>query len=200
MLVHCSISACLRSCAAARSGTTISGKARDRSAGKPPPIFRAARGGALSGRLDVGARFGGDSAATSAFTICSTSNCEAAAASGAKPIVCGVRLVVSDLPAAGCESADAACETKRFFWLFRNCASPDLPTRAAWPASLPARLAACAASRPPRASRRRAPRCAAARAAARSTRRRRRGRPSRGRPRTARSARRRRFRVRAGAS
>ena len=76
MLVHCSISACLRSCAAARSGTTISGKARDRSAGKPPPIFRAARGGALSGRLDVGARFGGDSAATSAFTICSTSNCE----------------------------------------------------------------------------------------------------------------------------
>ena len=94
MLVHCSISACLRSCAAARSGTTISGKARDRSAGKPPPIFRAARGGALSGRLDVGARFGGDSAATSAFTICSTSNCEAAAASGAKPIVCA--LVVSD--------------------------------------------------------------------------------------------------------
>ena len=87
MLVHCSISACLRSCAAARSGTTISGKARDRSAGKPPPIFRAARGGALSGRLDVGARFGGDSAATSAFTICSTSNCEAAAASGARPIV-----------------------------------------------------------------------------------------------------------------
>ena len=197
MLVHCSISACLRSCAAARSGTTISGKARDRSAGKPPPIFRAARGGALSGRLDVGARFGGDSAATSAFTICSTSNCEAAAASGARPIVLSV--VVSDLPAAGCKE-----RTKRdhnsLLCLGGGCASPRSATRAAWPASLPARLAACAASRPPRASRRRAPRCAAARAAARSTRRRRRGRPSRGRPRTACSARRRRVRVRAGAS
>ena len=81
-----------------------------------------------------------------------------------------------------------------------GCASPRSATRAAWPASLPARLAACAASRPPRASRRRARRCAATRAAARSNRRRRRGRPSRGRPRTAHSTRRCRVRVRARAS
>ena len=130
MLVHCSISACLRSCAAARSGTTISGKARDRSAGKPPPIFRAARGGALSGRLDVGARFGGDSAATSAFTICSTSNWEAAAASGAKPIVYCERgkpaLVVSDLPAAGCKERTKPGHITQCFVSVEAAPLPDL--------------------------------------------------------------------------
>ena len=112
---------------------------------------------------------------------------------------CSHRVVVSDLPAAGCKE-----RTKRdhnsLLCLGGGCASPRSATRAAWPASLPARLAACAASRPPRASRRRARRCAAARAAARSTRRRRRGRPSRGRPRTAHSTRRCRVRVRARAS
>ena len=114
MLVHCSTSSCLRSCAAARSGTTMSGKARDRSAGKPPPIFRAARGGALSGRLGVGARFGGDSAATSAFTICSTSNCEAAAASGAKPIVwCSALSFRFRICCRGVEETDEVWQRRR---------------------------------------------------------------------------------------
>ena len=107
------------------------------------------------------------------------------------------RVVVSDLLAAGCKERTKRDNSVHFSV---EAASPRSATRAAWPASLPARLAACAASRPPRASRRRARRCAAKRAAARSTRRRRRGRPSRGRPRTAHSTRRCRVRVRARAS
>ena len=82
MFVHSSMSAWFRSCAAARSGTRMSGKARDDELdGKPPPTFRPESGGALSGRFAVGVRFCGDSAATSAFTSCSTSNCDAAAGS-----------------------------------------------------------------------------------------------------------------------